>query len=471
MSPPTVAEPEAGSREFLYQQQQQNVQIYREYSALRRQRRRRRCCACFLLAAAVAAVPACSMLATLSKLHPAQSHPKLQMKADGTFRLAQFCDLHFGERDEHDTKSVQFQRKLLELESPDLVVIDGDASSNYAAPFCPFKLGCQNFFREQWLKFTAVFQETATPYAYTLGNHDRIPAPAGPGDPMERSYAVPDHWILQLDTEFNSMSVAKDGPSDIHGASNYVVPILGQDGRPVFYIWLLDSSDNDCLGIHGWGCVYPDQVEWYKRASKRLIDQDGRVVPGLMFHHIPLPEVLEAWNDYENTKLIGTLGEQICCFSSNTGLFDAIKEMGNVEGVFHGHDHNNDFIAFYKDLVIGFGRKSGYGGYGGPVADRPGSRVFEIHQDQHGRVSWETWIRLETGEKLVQEPVPPDQRAGQFQFRQCCGMADPQRTSTAAHGNESMEFATQACRLQDDAHMCRVASGISPLVPSLVSFL
>eukprot|EP00930_Biecheleria_cincta_P042896 TRINITY_DN29513_c0_g1_i1.p1 TRINITY_DN29513_c0_g1~~TRINITY_DN29513_c0_g1_i1.p1 ORF type:complete len:484 (-),score=53.38 TRINITY_DN29513_c0_g1_i1:302-1603(-) len=393
------------------------------------------------------------------------SHPTLKMRRDGTFRLALFCDMHFGEAESKDELSVQFQTRLLELEKPDLVIVDGDASSNYASHWCPFKIGCHNFFRNNWKKFTKAFVQARTPYAYTLGNHDRIPwhifGPEHPGGPgFETDYAVTDHWIMELDEHHSTMAMAHDGPTNIHGASNYVIPVFGGNGAAAFYVWMLDSSDNNCLGIQGWGCVYPDQVEWFRKTSRRLKQQDGRVVPGVMFHHIPLPEVLDAWNN-GSIELNGTLGESICCFSANTGLFDAIKEAGNIWGVFHGHDHNNDFIARYEGITIGFGRKSGYGGYGGVLADHPGSRIIDVTLQPDGSVSWETRIRLETGEIVAQEPVPPERRS---EISECCGMKPTAASEQSSDGHViDMKAATYACRVHDEVNMCRIASGMQPL--------
>eukprot|EP00931_Biecheleriopsis_adriatica_P079016 TRINITY_DN52432_c0_g1_i1.p1 TRINITY_DN52432_c0_g1~~TRINITY_DN52432_c0_g1_i1.p1 ORF type:complete len:478 (-),score=52.00 TRINITY_DN52432_c0_g1_i1:81-1514(-) len=392
----------------------------------------------------------------------ARSHPTLSVKPDGSFRLALFCDMHFGEAGNKDDHSVQFQHTMLKLESPDLVIIDGDASSNYASHYCPFKIGCHEFFHKNWLRFTAPFEQVGIPYAYTLGNHDRIPwhvlGPAHPGGPgFERDYAVTDHWIMQLDETYSAQSVTQDGPASIHGASNYVVPVLGLDGKPAFYIWLLDSSDNNCLGIQGWGCVYPDQVAWFKNKSRHLKEQDGRVVPGIMFHHIPLPELLDAWNT-DTVEINGTAGEEVCCFSANTGLFSAIKEAGNIWGVFHGHDHNNDFITRYEGIVIGFGRKSGYGGYGGILADKPGSRIIDVQLAGDGSVSWSTRVRLESGEVPVQSPIPPERR---LQQRECCGMAASWGTGTRDSAT-NLTLAIHACRTEDDANMCRIASGLEP---------
>jgi len=394
--------------------------------------------------------------------------PVLKVAQDGSFKLALFCDMHYGEGLLKDLRSSNFQTKILEFEKPGLVVIDGDASSNYAAPeYCKTDVNrCRKWFNSRWKDFTGPLEKSGTPYAYTLGNHDRIPGSSSgmrPGN--ETDYAVPDHWIMQKD-EANRHSMTVDGPTSIHGASNYVLPILGAGGKPAAYVWLLDSSDNACMGKAGWGCVYPDQVQWYRDTSRQLAERDGRVVPGVMFHHIPLDEVNMAWNNL-SIEVNGTRGEDVCCFSVNTGLFAAIKEVGNIWGVFHGHDHNNDFVALYEGVLIGYGRKSGYGGYGGQVADKPGSRIIQLHQKADGSVFWETWIRELAGRAITQLPVKPSDRNPKKEL--CCGMAavsDEQKVFEQAAQRDLKQAALQerakrSCRESDDAQACRVAAGLN----------
>mmetsp|Transcript_54360 Transcript_54360/g.116077 ORF Transcript_54360/g.116077 Transcript_54360/m.116077 type:complete len:419 (+) Transcript_54360:92-1348(+) len=383
------------------------------------------------------------------------SKPILKVQEDGTFKLALFCDMHYGEGSDKDVKSSNFQQTLLSLEKPNFVVIDGDASSNYASPLaCKLphqQEACKEWFLQNWEHFTSVLQATNTPYAYTLGNHDRIPGKdLKPVPGNETDYSVPDHWIMEQDIR-NQKSLTQDGPVSIHGASNYVVPIMDATGKEIVaYVWLMDSSDNNCMGTTGWGCVYPDQVEWYRNTSKRLIAKDGRVIPGLMFHHIPLDEVNTAWND-PSVSVWGSKGEQVCCFSQNTGLFDAIKDVGNIWGVFHGHDHNNDFVASYHGVYIGFGRKSGYGGYGGSVADQRGSRIFELKQGTDGEMTFETWIRQETGEKVVQEPALNRASAQ----KECCGTGNLEDVIANISATDAMK-----CRVHDDVDACRRAASV-----------
>ena len=57
---------------------------------------------------------------------------ELKFRPDGTFKLVQFTDLHFGESDHKDHKNQELMRKVLELEKPDIVVATGDVISGYA---------------------------------------------------------------------------------------------------------------------------------------------------------------------------------------------------------------------------------------------------------------------------------------------------------------------------------------------------
>lgn len=45
-------------------------------------------------------------------------------------------------------------------------------------------------------------------------------------------------------------------------------------------------------------------------------------------------------------------------------FFNFFLDHKNVNAVFCGHDHNNDFYGNYLGINLYFGRKTGYGGYG-----------------------------------------------------------------------------------------------------------
>lgn len=359
---------------------------------------------------------------------------RLQVE-NGTFTIMLFCDLHYGEDAKTDVLSSKFQRTMLQMEKPDLVVIDGDAMSNYAAPKCDDGVqafACLDFFITNWQNFTAPIVEAKIPYVYNLGNHDRIHFANG-------STVIPGHYIMQYDHQRAAMSYSKDGPDDIHGASNYVVPIYDND-TVVFYVWILDSNEVNCEGVNGWGCVMPDQVQWFRDKARELEKAAGKAIPGILFHHIPMVEVLDAYNT-PNVTINGSKAEDVCCSSMNTGLFSAIKEAGNIEAVFHGHDHNNDFVAMYEDVLIGFGRKSGHGGYGGPVADKPGARIIQLSVE-NGTVSWTTHVRLESG--AVEYGDEPARSHVVQQI--CCGK------------DSGVTDVVSRCRFLDDSESCLQAA-------------
>lgn len=90
------------------------------------------------------------------------------------------------------------------------------------------------------------------------------------------------------------------------------------------------------------------QIDWFIAENKR------HPYPSLLFLHIPLPE----YNDALKGKIFGEKHEDICSPRLNSGLFTALKESGQVIGVFAGHDHENDFIGTYYDIALGYGRVS-----------------------------------------------------------------------------------------------------------------
>ncbi|KAF4653612.1 purple acid phosphatase [Perkinsus chesapeaki] len=336
-----------------------------------------------------------STLHLLALLRRPEGRPRVHFnKNTGKFRILVFSDLHYGEGENKDGKSDTFQKEILEAEEPDMVVFNGDAISNYAAPDdCKQQGDCTEWFRAQWERFTSSVRELEIPYAYVMGNHDPLPDGIRP-DGKD---------IISYDTHATEMSLSREPPSGSTGGSVYYVPIYRNssvvDGAaPQALLWMLDSGVENCMGLKGWGCAEEDQIDWFKNMSKG----DGlRDVQGLMFVHIPLQEVLLYWNAFgrDASKVIGIKTEDVSCSSVNTGLFAAAAEH-SVTGIFHGHDHNNDFVAQVDmgshSVRVGYGRKSGYGGYDGALADTPGATVIELELDDNKGFKWSSYTILKT---------------------------------------------------------------------------
>ena len=63
----------------------------------------------------------------------------------------------------------------------------------------------------------------------------------------------------------------------------------------------------------------------------------------------------------------------------DTGFFDACVAYGKTKGVFVGHDHLNDFYLLKNDIILAYGRITGYSAYGN--LER-GGRLIEINENQ-----------------------------------------------------------------------------------------
>ena len=96
----------------------------------------------------------------------------------------------------------------------------------------------------------------------------------------------------------------------------------------------------------------------------------------------------------KNATAKGTKGEDTSCPLVNTGLFGALQAAG-VGGLFSGHDHQNDNEGKVGGVILGYGRKTGYGSYG-PDPLKHGARVLVLRE---GRPVSElqTWVAEEDG--------------------------------------------------------------------------
>lgn len=130
---------------------------------------------------------------------------------------------------------------------------------------------------------------------------------------------------------------------NISHATNYMLPVFGQAGEDVqFRMWFLDTGDDDCMEISGYGCVMPDQLEWFRTEHLKITDASkGK---GFLFIHIPFDEYIELYND---GNYVGMKDEDVSCGSVNTGVYSSLIEQKTVEWVSCGHDHNNDYHGEY----------------------------------------------------------------------------------------------------------------------------
>lgn len=214
------------------------------------------------------------------------------------------------------------------------------------------------------------------PFAVTFGNHDNEQ-----GLTREELFKI-------IQSIPHNLTTTTEG---ISGVTNFILPLKSSDGsKDAEILYVFDShSYSQIKGIGGYDYIDFDQIQWYRENSRKYTEANGgNPVPSLAFFHIALPEYNQAASD-ETAVLFGIRKERACAPRLNSGLFTAMKEMGDVEGIFVGHDHDDDYAVMWHGVLLAYGRYTG----GDTVYNNlpNGARVIELTEGEKG---FRSWIRL-----------------------------------------------------------------------------
>nr|BAH56836.1 AT5G57140 [Arabidopsis thaliana] len=309
----------------------------------------------------------------------------LRFRDDGTFKILQVADMHFGMgmitrcRDVLDSEfeycsdlnTTRFLRRMIESERPDLIA------------------------------FTAIGPaiEYGIPWAAVLGNHDHEST-------LNRLELMTFLSLMDFSVSQINPLVEDETKGDtmrlIDGFGNYRVRVYGAPGSvlansTVFDLFFFDSGDREIVqGKRTYGWIKESQLRWLQDTSIQGHSQRIHVnPPALAFFHIPILEVRELWY----TPFIGQFQEGVACSIVQSGVLQTFVSMGNVKAAFMGHDHVNDFCGTLKGVWFCYGGGFGYHAYGRPNWHRR-ARVIEAKLGK-GRDTWEgiklikTWKRLD----------------------------------------------------------------------------
>lgn len=291
---------------------------------------------------------------------------ELQFSKDGKFKIVQFTDVHFKYGNPASNVALERINEVLDAEQPDLVIFTGDVI--YSAPA-----------DSGMVQVLEQVSKRKLPFVVTFGNHDDEQ-----GLTREQLYdiirKVPGNIMPDRGT-----ALSPDYALTVKSSSN------PQKDAAVLYC--MDSHSYSPLkDVKGYAWLTFDQVNWYRQQSAAFTAQNGgQPIPALAFFHIPVPEYHEAVAD-ENSTIRGTRMEEACAPSINSGMFAAMKESGDVMGIFVGHDHDNDYAVMWKNILLAYGRYTG----GNTVYNHlpNGARIIVLDE---GARTFTSWIRQKGG--------------------------------------------------------------------------
>lgn len=304
---------------------------------------------------------------------------------DEDFKVLHLTDIHlcggiFSQ--EKDKKALNAVAAMVTAEKPDLVVITGDIS--FAVPWYGT---LNNSYAHN--HFIRLMERLGVYWTVAFGNHD------SEGYNYHNRAAV----ATMYEAESLEYCLFSKGPANVFGECNHVINVRNTDGLITKSLVMMDTNaytDADPLGIlWDYEGVHDDQIEWYRdtiehytaynntilasldESKKPENEEDFTTVQSMLFTHIPLKEVRNAYDEYvnndsQNTDNVsyigGDVGEEdpyVYCAEKDELLFEAILELGSTKALFYGHDHLNNFVLRYKGVTLSYGYSIDYSAYSG----------------------------------------------------------------------------------------------------------
>ena len=254
----------------------------------------------------------------------------LKFNQDGKFKIVQFTDTHVIYQDKRSDVAIERMNEVLDAEKPDFVIYTGDLIFGRPA-------------KESLLRALEPVISRGVPFGVTWGNHDDEELLT-----REELYAI----VKEIP---NSYTFETEG---LTGVTNYVLPVKTSNGKKdACLMYIFDSNAYSKMEeVDGYDWIAYDQVNWYKQQSEAYTEaNNGNPLPALAFFHIPLPEYHEVFQN-EDSFIYGLRKEKPCSPPVNSGLGLAMLQARDVMAVSVGHDHVNDFVADWRNIMLCYGR-------------------------------------------------------------------------------------------------------------------
>lgn len=298
-------------------------------------------------------------------------HDNWYFVTDGDFKIMQITDVHIGGgvlSREEDMKAMNAIAAMVAYEKPDLVISTGDMAATY-----PHSGTLNNKYAHTY--FARLMENLGVYWTVNFGNHD---------SEIYNFYDRAEVAAMYENDEYK-YCLFSAGPEDIAGYGNHVINVKNSDGLVTQCLIMMDThayTEDDPLGL-AWDYDYvkEDQIEWYRGVVERYSTCETDSIPpqynlkSLLFIHIPLEEVHDAYWEYvnngrqntQNTKYIrgndGESGQMVYGSKTKTELFETMVELGSTKGMFYGHDHLNNFVLEHNGIQMSYGYSIDYFAY------------------------------------------------------------------------------------------------------------
>ncbi|MCL4215787.1 MAG: metallophosphoesterase [Candidatus Hydrogenedentes bacterium] len=264
----------------------------------------------------------------------------IYLNADGYCRVLQLTDFHTDVDDALNDRTWQDARAMVSRFRPDLLAVTGDIWCGDDRPGEA----------QAWMtRDIDLLDSLAVPWAFTWGNHDW-----GVEDPA---------WHKQV--RLAAMACMPEG--DDRG--NYRLEIRSRrEARPEWDLYFLNSRT--------W-CLESEDLAWFDAEVARTRDARGTDVPAIVYTHIPMQQYEDARVE---RRIHGLALEDALAWGNDRDRGEVFMRTGNVQAVFVGHSHKNDFYFVEKNVRFDYGRSTGHGGYGGEALAK-GGKLLTLHEN------------------------------------------------------------------------------------------
>ncbi len=256
---------------------------------------------------------------------------KVVKRSDDTeFVILMLSDTHIENKEGYYKRLFRTMDDLVGMASPDFVIMAGDLThidENDVA----------------FQRFAEKMESYRIPWTFTFANHD----------------ASGKNWTKEDIADYlESLEYCQfcKGDEDVYGYGNQYFNVTDKNGNVIQTIFTIDTSGP----VDGTHHVESSQIDWYRRSVAEIATEvngdPNKVVPSIMFAHIPMKEYKEAYDTASKNKTIihGKRREKECPDGTDDELYETICELGSTSAYYCGHEHKNNYAVEWGGIRFSY---------------------------------------------------------------------------------------------------------------------